>query len=103
MQMPTMTIMPTGKTVEVVEGARVLDALLAADEKIPHKCDGKAECGACHIYVHDGRRGLSKIARAENEKLDSIVGVGSKSRLACQARFGVDNVTVELLGFASGF
>jgi 2Fe-2S ferredoxin len=101
--MPTMTIMPAGKTVEVVEGARVLDALLAANEAILHKCEGKAECGSCHIFVHDGRRGLSKIQRAENEKLDSIVGVGSKSRLACQARFGTESVTVELLGFASGF
>jgi 2Fe-2S ferredoxin len=101
--MPTLTIMPTGKTVDVVEGARVLDALLAAEENIAHKCDGKAQCGACHIFVHDGRRSLSKIQREENEKLDTIVGVGSKSRLACQARFGTDNVTVELLGFASGF
>lgn len=101
--MPTMTIMPSGKTVDVVEGARVLDALIAAEEKIAHKCDGKAQCGACHIFVHDGRRSLSKIQREENEKLDSIVGVGSKSRLACQARFGIDNVTVELLGFSSGF
>jgi len=101
--MPTMTIMPSGKTVDVVEGARVLDALLAAEEGIAHKCDGNATCGSCHIFVHDGRRSLSKIQRAENEKLDTIVGVGSKSRLACQARFGADNVTVELLGFASGF
>lgn len=101
--MPTLTIMPTGKTVEVVEGARVLDALIAAEEKILHKCDGKAQCGSCHIFVHDGRRGLSKMERAENEKLDTIVGVGSKSRLACQARFGMENVTVELLSFASGF
>ncbi|WP_072370262.1 2Fe-2S iron-sulfur cluster-binding protein [Hyphomicrobium sp. NDB2Meth4] len=101
--MPTMTIMPSGKTVDVVEGARVLDALLAAEEGIAHKCDGNAKCGACHIFVHDGRRSLSKVQRAENEKLDTIVGVGSKSRLACQARFGTDNVTVELLGFSSGF
>ncbi len=41
--------------------------------------------------------------RAENDKLDTIVGVGSKSRLACQALFGADDVTVELLGFDSGF
>ena len=101
--MPTLTIMPSGKTVDVVEGARVLDALLAAEAMVQHKCDGKAQCGACHIFVHDGRRSLSKIERAENEKLDSIVGVGAKSRLACQARFGGDNVTVELLSFASGF
>lgn len=42
---------------------------------------------------------MSKVQRLENEKLDSIVGVGSKSRLACQAVIGSDDVTIELLGF----
>jgi 2Fe-2S ferredoxin len=46
---------------------------------------------------------VSKVAREENEKLDSIVGVGSKSRLACQAKvLGKENIKVELLGFGSG-
>lgn len=100
--MPMMTIMPAGKTVSVAEGLSVLEAILASAEPIMHKCDGKAECGSCHIFVHEGRKGLSKMQRAENEKLDTIVGVGSKSRLACQAKIGTEDVTVELLGFASG-
>jgi 2Fe-2S ferredoxin len=46
---------------------------------------------------------VSKIAREENEKLDSIVGVSSKSRLACQAKvLGTEDIKVELLGFGSG-
>jgi len=97
-----LTIMPAGKTIEVAEGSTILAALLAANESINHKCDGKAECGSCHIFVQEGRKGLSKMQAAENEKLDSIVGVGSKSRLACQTRFGTENATVELLGFGSG-
>ena len=39
----------------------------------------------------------------ENAKLDTLVGVGSKSRLACQAVLGEEPVTVELLGALSGF
>jgi 2Fe-2S ferredoxin len=100
--MPTLTITPSGKTLQAAEGISILEALLAAGEPIAHKCDGKAECGSCHIFVHDGRKSLSKIQRAENEKLDTIVGVGSKSRLACQAKLGNEDVTVELLGFGSG-
>ncbi len=100
--MPLLTINPSGKTVQSAEGMSILEALLAAGEKIGSKCGGKADCGACHIFVHDGRKSLSKIQRAENEKLDSIVGVGSKSRLACQAKLGSEDVTVELLGFGSG-
>ena len=39
----------------------------------------------------------------ENAKLDTIVGIGSKSRLACQMTIlGTEPVTVELLGALSG-
>ena len=102
--MPTVTIMPSGKTVDAAEGATLLQIIMSSGEEINHKCDGKAECGSCHIFVHEGRKGISKVAREENEKLDSIVGVGSKSRLACQAKIlGMENIKVELLGFSSGF
>jgi 2Fe-2S ferredoxin len=99
--MPTLTIQPSGKTVEAATGSSVLAALLSAGEPVLHKCDGNAECGACHVFVQEGRKTLSKIQRVENEKLDSIPGVGSKSRLACQALIGTEDVTVELLGFNS--
>lgn len=100
--MPMLTIMPAGRTLEVAEGISVLEALLAAEEKIMHKCNGQAKCGSCHIFVHEGRKSVSKMQPLENQKLDNIVGVGSKSRLACQTRLGAENVTIELLSFASG-
>jgi 2Fe-2S ferredoxin len=101
--MATLTVMPTGISIEVNEGTSVLAALLGANIAIPHKCEGQAKCGSCHIFVQEGRKGLSKVAREENEKLDTIVGVGSKSRLACQAKvLGTENVKIELLGFNSG-
>ena len=96
--MPTLTILPSGKTIDAEPGSRLLDAILAAGEKIVSKCGGEAKCGECHVFVQEGRKSVSKMQRAENEKLDTIVGVGSKSRLACQTLFGNDNVTVELLG-----
>lgn len=97
--MTTLTVMPSGKTYDVTAGITLLQALLGAGEAIPHKCDGKAECGSCHLFVQEGRKSLSKIQRVENDKLDTIVGVGSKSRLACQAVLGEEPVTVELLSF----
>ena len=100
--MPMLTILPAGKTIEAAEGARLLDAILAAEDKFTHKCEGNVECGSCHVFIHDGRKSVSKIQRAENEKLDTIVGVGSKSRLACQVTLGGEDVTVELLDFGSG-
>ncbi|HMV39491.1 2Fe-2S iron-sulfur cluster-binding protein [Plasticicumulans sp.] len=97
--MPVLTLMPSGKTVEAAAGTSILAALLAADVQIGHKCGGKAECDGCHVFVLEGRKSLSRIQRLENERLDTIVGVGSKSRLACQAILGEENVTVELLSF----
>ncbi|CAN0620968.1 Ferredoxin [Burkholderia multivorans] len=97
--MTKLTVLPSGHTYDVAAGATLLQALLGAGEPIAHKCDGKAECGACHLFVQEGRKSLSKTQRTENEKLDSIVGVGSKSRLACQAVLGEEPVTVELLSF----
>jgi 2Fe-2S ferredoxin len=99
---PNLTILPAGKTVAAEAGSSLLEAILAAGEQITHNCDANVECGTCHVFVHEGRKGLSKMQRSENAKLDSIVGVGSKSRLACQAMLGSEDVTVELLGFASG-
>lgn len=101
--MTTLTVLPEGRTIEVSEGTTLLAALLGADIAIPHKCEGEAKCGSCHIFVHEGRKSLSKIARVENEKLDTIVGVGSKSRLCCQATVvGTEDIKIELLGFGSG-
>ena len=54
--MPTLTILPKGNTVEFSPGTTILDVLLGAEQKVPQKCDDKATCGACHIYIHDGRK-----------------------------------------------
>lgn len=102
--MTTLTILPSGATVDVSEGANLLQTLLAAGEKLVSKCGGKASCGACHVFIKEGRKGVSKMTPAENAKLDTLVGVGSKSRLACQVSIlGTEPVTVELLGALSGF
>ena len=83
-------------------GASKLEAgyqLAQADTKAKDGKCGEAKCGACHVAINEGRKSLSKIQRAENEMLDTIVGVSSKSRLACQAQMGEENVTVEILSF----
>ncbi len=95
----TLTAMPSGTTVEAEPGTTLLDALRRAG-LMKHECDGGARCvNLCHLFVLEGRKSLSKIQREENEKLDTIVGASSKSRLACQAKLGEEPVTVELLSF----
>lgn len=75
--MTQLTVKPSGKTYDVAAGQSILAALLAAGETVNHKCEGKAQCGSCHIFVLEGRKGISKLAALENSMLDTIVGVGS--------------------------
>lgn len=102
--MSLLTILPAGKTVTATEGQTLLQLITAAGLAVPGKCGGTGQCGGCHIFVHTGRESLSKPQASENTKLDSIVGVGSKSRLACQTRVErPGEISVELLDFTSGF
>jgi 2Fe-2S ferredoxin len=97
--MTTLTILPAGITTEVEAGTSLLQALITAGQKLATKCDGQAKCGGCHLFITQGRKGVSKLTPAENAKLDTLVGIGSKSRLACQVSIlGTEPVTVELLG-----
>jgi 2Fe-2S ferredoxin len=102
--MTTLTLQPSGLSGEVADGSNLLQAILALGGQLATKCGGKASCGGCHVFVTGGRKGVSKLTSEENAKLDTIVGVGSKSRLACQVTIlGTEPVTVELLGALSGF
>ncbi|GGF51887.1 ferredoxin, 2Fe-2S type, ISC system [Azorhizobium oxalatiphilum] len=101
--MTTLTVMPSGQVLEAAEGMSLLDVLTKGDIKLGHACKGDKTCNVCHIFVHAGRKGLSRVAREENETLDAMVGVSSKSRLACQAVIlGTEDVQIEILGFDSG-
>lgn len=96
----SIKVMPAGKTVEATEGANLFEVLAAVEPRLLDRQKEDKDGSYSHIYVQEGRKGLSKTSREENEKLDAIVGVGSKSRLASMITvLGTENVTVELLGF----
>lgn len=97
--MPTLTLMPSGKKADVAPGTNLLAAILAAGDAIKCTCGGEGGCEASHLFVLEGRKTLSKTQRAEHEKLDALIGVSSKSRLACQTAVGEEDVTVEILSF----
>lgn len=101
--MSTLTLLPAGLSIEVAAGTSLLQAIITAGGNLGGKCNGEAQCGGCHVFVTEGRKGLTRLTPAENAKLDTLVGVSSKSRLACQATLtGTEAVTVELLGALSG-
>jgi ferredoxin, 2Fe-2S len=47
--MSLVTFAPSGKELEVAEGTTLLAAILLAEPTFPHKCEGNAQCGSCHI------------------------------------------------------
>ena len=92
-----------GLSADLPAGTSLLQAILAVGGQLASKCGGNASCGACHVFVTEGRKGINRIGPLENSKLDTLVGIGSKSRLACQATLlGTEAVTVEMLGALSG-
>ena len=99
--MSTFTLMPAGVTLELPAGTTLQQAVLAAGGKFADSCPG-AKCGSCHVLLTGGRKGVSKMTPLENSRLDSIIGVSGKSRLACQCTLlGTEDVTVEMLGALS--
>lgn len=92
-----VTVMPSGRTVELASGARLIDALLLAGQVLTEHCGGRARCGVCHVRVLEGARGLSKVRRDERQRLTQIGGMEATSRLSCQAILGIHKVMIELV------
>ena len=82
--MPAVTMMPSGKTIEAAEGISILRAILDSGENIPHKCEGKAECGSCHIFVTEGRKVFPRFSVPKMKNsiplLGSVPNLGSPVR-----------------------
>lgn len=85
----TLTIEPTGDTVEVEEGQTILDACLRQGVWLPHAC-GHGLCGTCKVEVAEGvvdHGDVSSFALMDFER------EGGKT-LACTATLTSD-VTIE--------
>lgn len=86
--------LPTSHT--GLEGS-ILDIALALGIEIDHACGGVCACSTCHVKIIKGMESCNEALEAEEDQLDNAPGVGSKSRLACQAvPNGSCPVTVEI-------
>jgi len=96
--MPKVTFLPGGKSAEVGRGASLLDAADAAGVDLPSNCGGVCACTTCHVWVEVGLDALSEIEDREDDKLQEAAGLDVRSRLACQARVGAEDVVVRVPG-----
>jgi ferredoxin-2, mitochondrial len=75
------------RTVEGVQGARLLDVLQAAGEPLEGTCDGDMACATCHVIVDAaGFARLPPPSAEEEELLDLAPDATRTSRLSCQIR-----------------
>lgn len=86
------TIDNTGETIEVADGATLLEAALAASVGYPHGCR-KGRCGSCKSQLLEGEVTLlphTRFALSEEEKAAGLI-------LACRAQLQGD-IKVKWLG-----
>lgn len=96
--MPNVTFLPDGRRAEVSPGTSLLDAAEAAGVDLPSNCGGVCACTTCHVWVEAGLESLSAIADREDDKLQEAAGLSARSRLACQAKVGGEDVVVRVPG-----
>lgn len=96
MTMPTITFLPSGKTVEVPAGTSILEAATTAQVDLDHACGGVCACSTCHVVVQEGYGTLPEATEDEEDQLDEAVALTPRSRLGCQAKVQQANLVVEI-------
>ncbi len=96
--MPKVTFLPGTRSAIVRPGTSILEAADAAGVELPSNCGGVCACTTCHVWVEEGLDALSAIGENEDDRLQEAMGLSARSRLACQARVGEEDVVVRIPG-----
>jgi 2Fe-2S ferredoxin len=105
-EVPKVTILPEGKTVEFEKGKMpysehgkpesLLDICLNNGIHLEHACGGNNACTTCHVIVKaGGDNQLSEMDDDEADRLEMAPGLTLHSRLGCQCVVQGD-ITVEI-------
>ena len=94
--LPHSEYCPEGSVLEVTPGTSICEALLENDIPIEHACDMVCACTTCHVIVREGFNSLNEPDENEEDLLDRAWGLSTTSRLACQARIGSADLTIEI-------
>ena len=86
--MPKVRIKTDNKTIEVADGAALIDMCEENDTSILFGCRDGA-CGACMIRVLKGSENISKMQDSERDFLETMAAEEDE-RLACQCRVSGD-------------
>ena len=94
--LPHATLCPQGAEIEAPSGKSICDALLESHIDIEHACEKSCACTTCHVVVRKGYESLAEAEEKEEDLLDKAWGLEATSRLSCQAKVGVEDLTIEI-------
>ncbi|WNW13660.1 ISC system 2Fe-2S type ferredoxin [Pseudomonas sp. DTU_2021_1001937_2_SI_NGA_ILE_001] len=100
--MPKVTFLPhhehcpEGMVVEAEPGVSILELAHEHHIEIESACGGVCACTTCHCIIRKGFDSTGELDELEEDMLDKAWGLEPQSRLACQARVGDQDITVEI-------
>jgi uncharacterized 2Fe-2S/4Fe-4S cluster protein (DUF4445 family) len=86
--MPTITFQPSGKSIDVPEGATLIDAARLAEASLEAPCGGRGTCGGCAVRLVSGTVDQSLSASLPTHTLEE------GQVLACHSKVKDRDVTV---------
>lgn len=63
--MPTITFIPSQKTISVERGTTIFDAAIAAGLPVASSCSAAFICGKCNVQISQGTENLSRQTDSE--------------------------------------
>jgi ferredoxin, 2Fe-2S len=75
-----------GTPIEARAGGTILGAALKNKLRLMHLCGARKLCSSCRVTIEAGDENLSPMSFKERLSLRGHLALGSRTRLACQAR-----------------
>lgn len=95
--LPHPDVCPEGMVIDnVPAGESICRVLLDNHVELEHACELSCACTTCHVVVKAGFNSLEVASDSEEDLLDRAWGLSTTSRLACQAKIGSADLTIEI-------
>lgn len=95
--LPHPDVCPEGMVIDdAPTGESICRVLLDNHVELEHACELSCACTTCHVVIKSGFQSLEAASDSEEDLLDRAWGLSTTSRLACQAKIGPADLTIEI-------
>jgi 2Fe-2S ferredoxin len=91
---------PQGSSFQADAGRTLCDALHDNRVDIDQACGKVGACTTCHVVVSEGFGSLNALHDNEEDMLDRAWGLHPRSRLACQAVIGEEDLVIAIPAYS---